>query len=148
VNSIEHYWETFLNETNRPNQNYTAWHFELTELLANKLAALVVEGKKKATASSLFMFEGGVEPMPQVGDLSVITDWNGEPQCVIETTSIQIIPFKDITFELASLEGEDDHLESWREGHIRYYTKVCESVGKEFTWEMPVEFEQFKVVYK
>lgn len=147
MNAIEAYWEKFLKETGRPDQAYTYWHFELTEKLANQLAEFVVRGQKKATASSLYSFEYGDDPMPQVGDLSVITNWIGEPQCIIETTSIQVIPFQDITFELASLEGEDEHLESWREGHIRYYEKICKSLGKEFTWEMPVVFEQFKVIY-
>ncbi|MBS4198552.1 ASCH domain-containing protein [Bacillus sp. FJAT-49732] len=146
MNLIETYWEKFLEETNTPNQPYTSWHFELNEKLANELLELVLEGKKKATAPSIYDFEN--EPLPEVGDYSVITNWSGEPKCIIQTTSVQILPFKDVTFELARLEGEDENLESWREGHIRYYTQVCKATNQEFTWEMPVVFEQFELVYK
>lgn len=148
MNQIESYWSKFLEETSTPDQSYTYWHFELTEKLANELANLVLLGKKRATASSLYSYEFGEEPMPKEGDLSVITNWAGEPQCVIKTTSVHVIPFKDITFELAVLEGEDDHLESWRDGHIRYFQQVCKQFNKEFTWDMPVVFEQFKVIYQ
>lgn len=148
MNQIESYWAKFLEETNTPDQNYTYWHFELTEKLANELADLVLQGKKQATASSMYSYESGEEPMPKVGDLSIITNWDGEPLCVIETTSVQIIPFQDVTFEIARLEGEDENLESWREGHIRYYQQICNQLNKEFTWDMPVVFEQFKLIYR
>ncbi|MBS4218090.1 ASCH domain-containing protein [Bacillus sp. FJAT-49711] len=146
MNQIEVYWAKFLKETKTPNQPYTSWHFELNERLANELLELVLQGKKRATTSSIYDFEQ--EPLPTAGDYSVITNWSGEPKCIIQTTSIQIIPFKDVTFELARLEGEDDNLESWREGHIRYYKQVCEAANQKFTWDMPVVFEQFKVVYQ
>lgn len=146
MNQIEAYWANFLEETKIPNQSYTSWHFELNEKLANELLELVLEGKKRATAPSIFDFVH--EPMPKVGDYSIITNWSGEPKCIIQTTSVQILPFKDVTFDLAKLEGEDDHLDSWREGHIRYYTQVCKEANEEFTWDMPVVFEQFKVVYQ
>lgn len=75
---------------------------------------LVLKGQKKATASSVLGYQIEGEEIPKEGNLSVITDWDGNPRCVIKTTRVRIIPYKDITFDIAKLEDEDDTLESWR----------------------------------
>ena len=110
--------------------NLEKWHFELTEKACNYLLDLVLIGKKRATSSSLkgFQLEGG---MPKIGDLSVITDWEGNPRCVIKTTNIRIIPYKDITFDIARLEGEDDNLDSWRANHEKFFTEEGKEIGYE-----------------
>lgn len=147
---IEEFWSKFLQETNREqNTKYIdCFHFELTEKLANELLELVLFGQKKATASSLLAYELNGERVPRIGDLSIVTDWNNDPKCVIETTNITIIPFKDITYEICKREGEDDNLESWRQGHIRFFMSEGSELGYTFTEDMPVVFEDFKVIYK
>lgn len=147
---IEEFWSKFLQETNREqNTKYIdCFHFELTEKLANELLELVLIGQKKATASSLLAYELNGERVPRIGDLSIVTDWNNDPKCVIETTNITIIPFKDITYEICKREGEDDNLESWRQGHIRFFMSEASELGYTFTEDMPVVFEDFKVIYK
>ena len=54
-------------------------------------------------------------------------------------------------FEFARVwgqEGEDDSLESWREGHIRFFRNEGKELGYEFKEDMLVVFEDFEVVYK
>ena len=70
------------------------------------------------------------------------------PKCVIETTNVRILPFKDITYDICRLEGEDDSLESWRKGHISFFKEEGKKSGYEFSEEMPVVFEEFEVVYQ
>ena len=113
---IDMFWETFLRETkrNETTKYLEVFHFELTEKWANELLRLVLIGQKRATASSLLNYEIEGERIPKVGDLSIVTDWEGVPRCVIETTEITIIPFSDITYDICKREGEDDTLESWR----------------------------------
>lgn len=86
--------------------------------------------------------------MPKVGDLSIVTDFEGSPKCVIETRNVTIVPFSEMTFDICKREGEDDSLESWREGHIRFFTEEGKLVGFEFREDMPVVFEDFEVIYK
>ena len=46
-------------------------------------------------------------------------------------------------------EGEGDQsLDYWRKVHKTYYFKECERIGMEFSQDMPVICEEFKVVYK
>lgn len=146
---IEAFWQEFLRKTERdPSTRYfDCFHFELTERLANSLLDLVLSGQKQATASSLRTFEVQGTRIPHVGDLNIITDWDGNPRCVIETTAVSIIPFKDMTYEICRREGEDDSLESWQRGHIRFYTAEGKALGYEFSEDMPVVFEDFRVVF-
>lgn len=97
----------------------SAWHFCDNRTDADELAELVRAGTKRATAGALWTYEAGDEPLPQPGDLSVITDWDGRAVCVIRTVSVDIVPFAAVSPEFAAIEGEGDgSLEYWREGHL------------------------------
>ncbi|MBN2268184.1 MAG: ASCH domain-containing protein [Acholeplasmataceae bacterium] len=150
MNKIQRFWETFLKETKRDsNTTYMShFYFELTEYWANELLRLVLIGQKQATASSYqsYMIEG--EPLPKIGDLNIVTDFDGNPQGVIETTQITILPFKDLTFEIVKREGEDDTLESWQKGHIKFFQAEGQKIGYTFDENMLVVFEDFKLIYK
>lgn len=147
---IEAFWQRFLRETCRDpaTQYYDCFYFDLTEKNANELLALVLEGKKKATASSLYAFEAEGRELPGPGTLSIVTDFAGNPRCVMETTAVTVLAFKDMTFALCSLEGEDDCLFSWQRSHTRFFTEEGKQLGYLFTEEMPVVFEEFAVVYQ
>lgn len=105
-------------------------------------------GQKKATASSLYAFEKENLRLPEAGDLSIVTNWAGEPKCVIRTSKVLILPFREMTYDICKLEGEDDTLASWQSGHRRFFTAEGKELGYEFTEDMPVVFEEFEVIYK
>ena len=126
--------------------NLEKWHFEVTEKACNELLNLVLIGKKKATSSSFDAYKLSNEELPKIGDLSVITDWDSNPACVIKTTNIIILPFKDITFDLAKKEGEDTNLESWRKNHITFFKNEGKELGYVFNKDMKVVFEEFEVI--
>ncbi|MBR3158780.1 MAG: ASCH domain-containing protein [Atopobiaceae bacterium] len=48
------------------------------------------------------------EPIPQVGDYSVITDSTGNAVCVIRTTSVHLSPFAQVSADHAYKEAEGD----------------------------------------
>ena len=122
------------------------WHFELTEKACNELLDLVLQGKKRATSSSLASFRAEGTAVAKEGELSVITDWDGHPRCVIRTTKVRVIPYKDIPFGLARLEGEDDTLASWRKRHEAFFREEGKLLGYTFSEDMEVVFEEFEVV--
>jgi uncharacterized protein YhfF len=87
--------------------------------------------------------------LPRPGDLSIVTDWAGEPQCVIETESVRIVPFCDVTAEFAATEGEGDgSLSFWRQAHREYFARECAKAAREFGEKMLVVCECFEVVYR
>lgn len=146
---VQEYWDTFLRETGRDPATkwYECFGFGRGEQMANDLLHLVLLGKKTATTSAVPAIEAEGGEMPKVGDLSIVLDGAGVPACVIETAKVAILPFGDVTWEMASREGEDEDLESWRMGHQRFLMKDAEEWGYTFSWDMPVVFEDFEVVY-
>jgi len=81
---------------------YESFHFGDSEMLADELAALVLVGAKRATASLLWPFEVDGKPLPKPGDLSIVERWSGEPICVIETSAVAIVPFDEVGPEFAA----------------------------------------------
>lgn len=150
MHETEMFWSRFLEKTGRSKDTkyLEVFHFELTEYLANELLSMVLKGKKRATSSSVKSWEIEGSKIPAVGDLSIVTDWKGTPRCVIETTKITILPFKDMTYDICKREGEDDCLESWRKGHIAFFKGEGKELGYEFNEDLLVVFEDFEVIYQ
>lgn len=111
------------------------------------MLALVLNGDKRATCSSFAYFENRNLDLPKEGEYCIITDWDGVPHCVVKTTSITVLPFKEMTFEICKREGEDDNLQSWQRKHIQFFTQEGKIEGNEFSFDMSVVFEDFEVVY-
>ena len=128
---IEDFWHRFLVEKRLPPDStyFDCFHFELTEKWAEELLRLVLLGQKKATASSLYAFEKENLRLPEVGDFSIVTNWAGEPKCVIRTSKVRILPFREMTYDICKLEGEDDTLASWQRGHQRFSQKKVRNWG-------------------
>ena len=146
--SIEKFWNEFLEFSNDKTLTYTdCFHFCLNKKDANELLDLVLSGKKKATSSGLLGYTNCNERIPQVGDLSIVTDFDNSPKCVIETVCVNIIPFNQITFDICKREGEDECLETWQKGHRNFFIQEGKALGYEFTEDMPVVFEDFKVIF-
>jgi uncharacterized protein YhfF len=145
-------WDAYgqkIGEEKLAGKSYTAWHFCNDEQGANALYPLVLSGQKQATTACLWVFEAEGEPVPKPGDLSIILDWEGNARCIIETTEVDIVPYAEVTEEFAAIEGEGDgSLAYWRRVHIEFFREECESIGREFTEDMPAVCEQFRVAYR
>lgn len=129
-------------------QYYEAFCFGNTERAANKLAELVVRGEKTATSSLLWTIEQEKKLLWQAGDYSIVTTWDKAPVCVIETTELRIIPFKDIDAQFAYDYGEGDRtLAWWKENVWDYYVQECVTIGRQATQDMPILCERLRVVY-
>ena len=128
---------------------YEVCVFGDSEDLANELAQLVLRGTKRATAGSVWSCEADGRRIPISGDLSIVTNWSGEPLCIIETESVEVLPFSEVSSEFAATEGEGDgSLSFWREAHRPYFSRECARAGREFAENMLVACERFKVVYR
>ncbi len=147
---INAFWMRFIKAANHDfkTRYLSVFHFELNEHLAHELLELVLSGQKKATASSLKSFEIENEPLPKVGDLHIVTDWDGNPRCVIQTTALTVLPYREMTYEICKREGEDDSLESWQKGHQRFFEEEGKQLGYEFSEDLLVLFEDFNLIYK
>ncbi|WP_396048481.1 ASCH domain-containing protein [Cellulomonas sp. P22] len=127
-----------------------AWSFGDSPRLADELLAHVLDGEKRACSTAVWELEHAGEPMPAVGELSILLDGAGHPRGLIRTTVVRIAAFEDVDAAFAAAEGEDDRtLESWRREHEKYWRRVAETTGgPEFTPDMPLVLEEFELLYQ
>jgi uncharacterized protein YhfF len=116
--------------------------------IADELAALVLSGKKRATASLAGEYTSLGEALPKTGDLSIILNGKGSPVAIIERTSVEVVPFHAVTAEFAAIEGEGDgSIKFWQEAHTWYFGQVCKRLGGKLEATTPVLCQCFKMVW-
>lgn len=129
-------------------KNITADYFCSDKNNANICSELVLQGEKTATCGMKYWYESGLGQMPQVGNLQIVTDWDGNPTSIIEITEIIECKFSEVTEDFAALEGEGDKsLNWWRKAHWNYFEKECQAQGINPSEDMTLVLEKFKVVY-
>lgn len=115
------------------------------------MAELTIKDDKRATTSLHYLYEIEKEEVPKVGELSIITDFDGNAKCIIKTTDVKVLPFSKVDEKFAYTEGEGDmSLEYWRRVHIKAFNDELKelSIDMEFSEDMLVVCEIFQVIYK
>ena len=133
--AVNDFWREFCEASGTdPAVPFQAWHFGIGREDAAELCDLVLEGKKTATASLPWEYEEKPEDAPIEGGYSVVTDFDGNPQCVVRTTELRVVPFNEVDAEFAFAEGEGDQsLDYWRQVHWDYFSRRCAALGREPT---------------
>ena len=138
-------WTAFRAVCPDAGEHYEAWAYGAEP---DTLAELTRTGVKTATASAGPLYELEGEPLPRVGEYSVILNSRDEAVCVIRTTHVYTVPFGQVSEEQAFREGEGDRsLEYWRNVHEAFFRAELAEAGLEFSPDMPVVCEEFEVVY-
>jgi uncharacterized protein YhfF len=129
-----------------PATPYAAWYFCDNRECANKLAALVLAGTKRGT--TCLAIDPEDDRLPVVGDVTVVTDYDGKSQCVIRLTDVQVKPFAEVDEQFAYDEGEGDRtLAYWKEAHRKFFMRRCEELKTEFSEDLEVVCQRFEVLY-
>jgi uncharacterized protein YhfF len=147
--SIQNFWREFCAENPeiKTDEPYEVWFFANNRETAKDLAELVLSGKKKATAS-LMEYETDTGDGGTIGGYSVVTDFDGNPQCVIVTTEVRVLPFSEVDAQFAFDEGEGDRtLKYWRKAHTRFFNECCRELNIEFNESMLICCKRFKKLF-
>lgn len=149
MSDIAHYWKNF-QKKNPEYYNHNepvSFYFCDNKKDADECAELVVQKIKQATSPSVWWFEKNNEEFPKIGDLAIVTNWDGEPKAIIKTVKIEIVQFKNITNEYAFIEGEGDRsLEYWRKVHLDYYRNEMKDFVEHPIEEMEIVCEYFETI--
>jgi len=150
MTELDEYWNKFLQEKGLPPETRCAGDltFEAKGFVRDELTALVVAQKKTVFFSSYATFAIDQEPLPVSGELYIVVDRSNKPVCVIELDQVQVLPFNEVTWEMAAQEGEDENLEAWRQKQTEYLEDEGAVLGFEFTPDIKVVYQSFKVIYK
>ncbi|MEG1579005.1 MAG: ASCH domain-containing protein [Oscillospiraceae bacterium] len=129
------------------NEHYEAWCYgsDTPDLLAE----LTVSGTKTATASAYPFYEYENCRLPKVGEHNIILDTSGSAVCITQTTRVTVVPFLEVSAEQAYKEGEGDRsLQYWRTVHAKFFAEELTEIGVEFSEDMLVVCEEFRVVFR
>jgi uncharacterized protein YhfF/GNAT superfamily N-acetyltransferase len=147
--AVRTFWETFCRAAGvPPTTPYQAWYFGDSPRLAHELIELVVNGPKRATASSAWVNEQAPDIAPVPDGYSVVTEHDATPRAVLRTVWLDRRPLSEVDAQFAWDEGEGDRtLPDWLDGHTRYFKREGERIGRPFSPTMPVTLERFELLY-
>ena len=146
--SVRAMWSAFAGATGEAAPNYRIVQFGDTPALQTELAELVLHGPKRATTSLLRWYASGAEPMPAADEAGVVVDGAGIARCIIRTTRVDVLPFREVDAAFAFDEGEDDRtLGSWQAIHRAYFAREAAQDGFAFDNDAEVVCERFALVW-
>ncbi|MDV3220250.1 ASCH domain-containing protein [Intrasporangium sp.] len=144
-------WETYAQahpQAVRACPDYTVERFGDSDALADELLDLVLTGPKRATAALVADFAAQGDPLPRVGSHWIACDGSGRPRVVLRSVELRLATFEDVDEAFASDEGEGDRtLETWRDGHRRYWVRTCAARGDTWSESDEIVLERFRVVW-
>nr|WP_297707193.1 GNAT family N-acetyltransferase [uncultured Butyrivibrio sp.] len=145
-------WAEFCSKKNIDiNTPYEVWGFGgIEDGDTDKLAELVLQGKKFGTASSYdeYVMEDALDELPKPGDYSVILNSEDEAVCVIRDYDVYVRAFGDVPPFHAYAEGEGDRtLMYWRDVHMEFFKDCLDETEMPFNQESRVVCEKFSVEY-
>ncbi|GHB07629.1 ASCH domain-containing protein [Salinicola rhizosphaerae] len=117
-------------------------------VLIDECARLIHAGIKRASCSWLAVYRAGQQPLPEVGQLTIVLDSAELPVCIIRLTAIDICRFDDVSPEFATLEGEGDGSYSWwHREHLRFFRRQAAELNIAFTGDAELLLEYFEKVF-
>jgi uncharacterized protein YhfF len=90
--------------------------------LRDQLVAAILDGSKTTTTSLLLEYERLGDPLPAVGDRSVLVDSGEQPLAVLEVTDVRLASLSEVDLAHVIDEGEGHRtLAEWRAAHENFW---------------------------
>ncbi|MEV3872014.1 ASCH domain-containing protein [Streptomyces sp. NPDC049906] len=90
--------------------------------LRDQLVAAILDGSKTTTTGLVVEYEHDGDPLPEVGDRSVVVDSEDRPVAVIEVTGVRVVPLGRVDLAHVRDEGEGDtSVTGWRSAHEGFW---------------------------
>ncbi len=139
--AVDEFWHQFLAEKKPEEEINRVGKSNIGKdpAASENLIKLIKRGKKRAR-----IYKADSMELPKKGTYFIIADWDGIPRCVIKTIRSQIIRFNEITLEQVLKMGEDDNIEDWLARHRDFFR----AIGGDFSEDMPIVYEEFRLEYK
>jgi uncharacterized protein YhfF len=151
--AVYRFWHAFCAQHKvDPDAPHNVFYFGMDEALANPLAALVAQGKKRATAGLLLDELAEPESADRIGDYGIVTTFAGDPIAVTRTVALHLFKFRDVPAWFAEREGENEGLgeeclAGWKENHRRFFKQRCALLGIEFSESLEVVCNSFDILF-
>lgn len=142
--AFEEFWGGFLAAKGISGARYDEiCFFGSSEAESETQLKLIRRGKKRAAVSPCA--QGAV--LPKKGQLKIVVDWDGAPNCVVKTTGVKVMRLCDITAEQMQRECGAE-IDSWQENKRAEFIANAEKTGVEYSEDMKIIYEEFRLEYK
>ena len=149
--SVQEMWESFTqsNAEFKEEEQPESWFFHDNEEDANRLAELVLKGKKQAGSGLYSWYAEANADLPSVGTKHIITDFDGTARAIIQIKKVDTIPFNEISEAYAALDMGTtvEPLQKWKKAHWDFFASTMKESEQEPTEDMLVVCEYFETVW-
>ena len=127
---------------------YKVRTFGGSKTMADRIVPRIVSGEKTGTIALAAEFDDDPGRAPRVGDIYVVTDWEGAPAVMYQVTDAQTLPYEAIGEEHVQVEGPNlRNLKAWQDVHWPYFGSIMRQRGKEPSLQMPVIFQRYAIIH-
>ncbi|MGE6376059.1 ASCH domain-containing protein [Peribacillus muralis] len=143
--NAKRYWHEFWEKKGAEMpKSVSAWQFGSDP---DQLAQLVIAGIKTATCSGHVFYEQENEPLPSVGDYSIILSSADMPVAMIQTVKVEVLPMNEVSEEFAIAEGEGNGTYTyWWDAHESWFKEELGKIGHTFQEDMLLVCERFELI--
>lgn len=144
----EDFWQAFLEETGTPENSYCnrCTYFGDSEEESVNIMEQLLRGEKTAISHCVPHYIVTRSPMPKVGDYTMVTDFYGNPGCILKCVDVVIDPIGAIPAEIGEREGEGS-IDLWQQRKRQEFQALSQKSGFHYNDELPILMELVERVY-
>lgn len=143
------FWQAFLEETGTPENTvlneYT--YFGSSEEESVTVLEQLLAGEKTAVSHCIPDYLVKKRRMPRVGDYTMVTDFYGNPCCILHTTDVTIAPMPEIPEDLRAQDCPGIQPAAWLAQKQAEYRDLAGHSSFHYHDEIPVLMETVALVY-
>ena len=127
----------------KPENGYETWPVQKKN---EEMIRKILQKEKTVHTSVALLYQFYRQKLPEEGTVTVVVDSDRNAVCLLLTTEVKVLPFREITEEIAFAECEGDRtLLSWKKYHK---SQLRRSLKSGFVIEdLKIVVERFKVIY-
>ena len=143
------FWQAFLEETGTPENTYMdrCTYFGNSEEASIEVLEQLLRGEKTALSHCVSQYIVKKQRMPRLGDYIMVTDFYGNPCCILKTVGVTIEPLPQLPEELILRETPGITPAAWLAEKQAEFAERAKKGGFHYHPELPVLMETVEVVY-
>lgn len=142
------FWQAFLEQTGAPDNlwcsRYT--YFGDSQEASVDILEQLLRGEKTAISHCIPHYIVTRAPMPKAGDYTMVTDFYGNPCCILRTEGVVIEPVNEISADISRRECQGSP-EIWLSRKQEEFKALAKGSGFHYSDGLPVLMELVTVVF-
>ena len=145
----EDFWGAFLEQTGRPETTVMtdATYFGTSEEESVAIMEQLVVGEKTAVGHCIPAYLATKKRMPRIGDYTMVTDFYGNPCCILYTADVTIAPMEEIPEDLRRKEYPELTPEQWLALKQEESRALADRMKFHYNDGIPLLMETVEMVY-